>query len=327
MGLEKPVDLFDPDALLRRPGARLMVLAPHPDDESLAAGGLIQRALGYGVSVSVAFVSDGENNPWPQRVLERRLRIGPYQRVAWAARRRREADAALCALGSGIRSIRLGWPDGGITGKLLDDAGGAVAALRELLVQERPTLLVLPDLGDCHPDHSAVRVLVEMAIRGLPDAARPDCLGYVLHGGSRPAGPQRAVLVLGPGEVGRKRAAIAAHGSQMALGRRRLLRWAGATEAFIAGFDRDGYGGECLPWVPPRWLRRRLALLVVDGGGAERVGLDGAAADGLRWRDGSPAARLPRALQAPFYIKLYSPLRSPWIFDAWGWCRVGSAGA
>src|SRR6185437_13706739 len=52
---EKPSDLLDPDALLRRPGARLMVLAPHPDDESLAAGGLIQRALECGAAVSVVF--------------------------------------------------------------------------------------------------------------------------------------------------------------------------------------------------------------------------------------------------------------------------------
>ena len=159
MRLEKPSDLLDPDALLKRPGANLMVMAPHPDDESLATGGLIQRALGYGAGVSVVFASDGENNPWPQRVLERR-----------------EADAALRALGVDADHVhRLGWPDGSFTWMLLDDTAAMLATMRELLVRERPTVLALPDLVDKHPDHSAIHVLMEMVFHlgaSLPQNAK-----------------------------------------------------------------------------------------------------------------------------------------------------------
>lgn len=328
MGLEKPVDLFDPDALLRRPGARLMVLAPHPDDESLAAGGLIQRARAYGVPVCVVFVSDGENNPWPQRVLERRLWIGARQRAAWAARRRGEADAALHALGrEDIQLIRLGWPDGGVTWKLLDDVGAMLATLRELVLRERPTVLVLPDLVDRHPDHSALHVLMEMAFQGLPPEVRPDFLGYLLHGRARPGLPRRAVLALAPEEAENKRAAIAAHLSQMTLSRRRLLRFATDTEPFVAGLECHDLASPRLPWLPPKPLRKALALLVVDATGGARVRLGNRADANLRWRDGSPAAVTPHALQAPYYVKLYCPLPSPWIFDGWGWCRFGAAGA
>src|SRR5690348_9461070 len=166
--LEKPSDLFEPEALLERPNASLMVLAPHPDDESLAAGGLIQRALARGARVSVAFVTDGENNPWPQRALERRLWIGPPQRAEWGRRRRMEAEAALRELGAERITVhRLGWPDGGVTWMLLEQTGSMIAAMRGLLEREQPSLLVLPDLVDRHPDHRAIHVLMEMVFQSM----------------------------------------------------------------------------------------------------------------------------------------------------------------
>ena len=42
---------------------RVLMLAPHPDDESLGTGGLIQRATRAGGEVHVVFVTDGDNNP------------------------------------------------------------------------------------------------------------------------------------------------------------------------------------------------------------------------------------------------------------------------
>jgi LmbE family N-acetylglucosaminyl deacetylase len=321
---EKPSDLLDPDALLKRPAASLMVLAPHPDDESLAAGGLIQRALGYGARVSVVFVSDGENNPWPQRVLERRAWIGPRQRAGWAARRRGEADAALHTLGVDAAHVhRLGWPDGGLTWMLLDGTAAMLATMRGLVERERPTLLVLPDLADRHPDHSAIHVLMEMVFQTSPGLRKPDCLGYLLHGRSRPGVPRRAVFALADDERVRKRRAIEAHASQMALSRGRFLRFAATTEDFVAGLDGHDRAGAILPWRPPRALRGCLALLGVDVAGGERIRL-GAAGANLFWCDGSPAARVSRALRPPYYVKLYCPLPSPWVFDGWGWCRFGA---
>ncbi len=326
---EKPAGLLDPDALLQRPGARLLVLAPHPDDESLAAGGLIQRARAYAVPGSVVFVSDGENNPWPQRALERRLWIGSRQRDAWAARRRDEADAAVDVLGgAAIRVIRLGWPDGGLTSRLLDDTAAMLAQMRELLARERPTILVLPDLVDRHPDHSALHVLMEMVFQGMPRELRPDCLGYVLHGRARSGIPRwRAQLALSTDEAAGKRRAIEAHASQMAFSRKRLLRFATDEESFVAGLECHDQSEQRLPWLPPRLMRPALALLLVDAHGGLRVPLVSDGNANLRWRDGSSAAWSPRALQAPYYVKLCCTLPSPWIFDGWGWCRFGAGGA
>ncbi|HEX7326757.1 MAG TPA: PIG-L deacetylase family protein [Rhodanobacteraceae bacterium] len=326
MRSEQPADLLDPDALLQRPGARLMVLAPHPDDESLAAGGLLQRALAYGVPVSVVYATDGENNPWPQRLLEHRVWIGPRQRTAWGRRRRAEADAALAALGAAKVSVyRLGWPDGGVTWKLLADTENMLATLRGLLQRERPSVLILPDLVDRHPDHSALHVLAEMAFQTMPgDGPRPACLGYLLHGRSQPGTPAHAVFSMQPAEQARKLQAIEAHASQTALSGARLRRFAGATEPFVAGLESHDQAGTTLPWRPPRILRPLLALLVVDAGGGARVRIGGGGAGALRWADGSPAAQPARALRRPYYVKLYCPLPSPWVFDGWGWCRFGT---
>jgi LmbE family N-acetylglucosaminyl deacetylase len=321
---EKPLDLLDPDALLRRDGAQLMVLAPHPDDESLAAGGLIQRALAYGAGVSVVFITDGENNPWPQRALERRVWIGERHRQAWGRRRRAEAAAALHALGADNVAVhRLGWPDGGVTWKLLDATQVLVADLRALIERERPTILVLPDLVDRHPDHSAIHVLLEMVFQSMPGVTKPACLGYLLHGRSQPGVPRRAVFTLDADEQRRKRAAIEAHASQTALSGTRLLRFATGTESFVAGLDSHDRSGPELPWRPPRWLRPWLALLVVDADGGERIALRSRSGANLTWRDGSPAARTARVLRPPYYVKLYCTLPSPWVFDGWGWCRFG----
>ena len=303
--------------------ANLLVIAPHPDDESLGAGGLIQRARAHGARVAVAFVTDGDNNPWPQRVLERRVLIGAKQRERWGLRRREEARRALQALAAqDVEVRRLGWPDGGVTWKLVDDTVAAVSALRALLAEFDPGLLVLPDLSDRHPDHSALHVLLELALRGMPPQRRPQCLCYLLHGRRRRCEPQRIALELTPQEQARKRAAILAHASQTALSRRRLLRFAGASEEYALGVGNHDLSGPRLPWLPPRWLRPWMRLLIVDARGGQRLKLGGGGAgDALQWRDGSLAVRLPRQPSTPHYVKLYASFPSPWVFDRWGWRR------
>ena len=75
--------------------SRVMLFAPHPDDESLAAGIFLQRAVAAGAAVRVVYATDGERNCWPQRVLEGKMRIRENDRRRWGARRRAEALAAL----------------------------------------------------------------------------------------------------------------------------------------------------------------------------------------------------------------------------------------
>jgi len=50
------------DGLLSRT-TRLVVISPHPDDETLGVGGLIQRVIGLKGAVKVVFMTSGAGYP------------------------------------------------------------------------------------------------------------------------------------------------------------------------------------------------------------------------------------------------------------------------
>lgn len=214
-----------------QPGDRVGVFAPHPDDETLACGELIQAALSAGARVRVVFATDGDNNPWPQRWLEKRVRIGPDERRRWGARRREEALAALAVLGlEAAGNVRfLGWPDQGLTG-LLMQSDAQVATLADELAAFAPTHVVAPALADRHPDHSALRVMLDLAL--LRAGTECQRLDYVVHGAGS-VGATRAVPS-DPARRARKLEALAAHTSQIALSGGRLGALACRGERFGA---------------------------------------------------------------------------------------------
>jgi LmbE family N-acetylglucosaminyl deacetylase len=215
------------------PKDRLLILAPHPDDESLATGGLIQRAVKAGAKVRVLFVTDGDNNPWPQRFVERKLQISRTDRARWGRRRRREAIAALELLGLPKSSARfLGLPDQGITNLLMRAEEGVLFTLWAELTEWQPTVFVMPSATDAHPDHSALFVLVHLALMRLEKT--PRMLRFIIHAPQRESERGKATLRLTPAEIDRKRAAILAHGSQMALSRKRFASYATEQEVFYS---------------------------------------------------------------------------------------------
>src|SRR5260370_3555380 len=81
------------------PESRLLLVAPHPDDESVACAVALQRAVRAGAAIRVIYITDGDNNPWPQCVSERKWRLNTADRDRWGQTRRAEALAALRGLG------------------------------------------------------------------------------------------------------------------------------------------------------------------------------------------------------------------------------------
>ncbi|HET6545533.1 MAG TPA: PIG-L family deacetylase [Rhodanobacteraceae bacterium] len=326
---------------------RLLVLAPHPDDETIAAGILIQSAIASGADVRVVFVTDGDNNPWPQRWLERRWRIGPADRERWGGRRRRETLAALAVLGVEEASARfLGWPDQGLTDCLMR-GGEAETALAGEIAAFAPTHVVLPTLTDRHPDHSALSVLVDLVLmRNGPACER---LGYVLHG--PPPAAATIPQCSDPGLQQRKQQALLSYATQVSLSRGRLLRLAGRPESFerienargVRPADSDDLVLH-LP-LPPLPGRAHLhSLLVVLAGQMSTVrgcirlpplrkmrhattlamrGMDGSAA---RIECSATALRVTIPGAAAGLLRGYVKLERDWprllIFDAAGWRDV-----
>lgn len=120
---------------------RLVVVSPHPDDEVLACGGLMQAALAQGCAVQVVSVTDGEacypDQPhWPVT----RLRDA----------RRRELATAMQALGMDATHVTaLGLPDGDVGRHETDLAAHLAARLFP------GDVVVAPWVRDAHPDHEA----------------------------------------------------------------------------------------------------------------------------------------------------------------------------
>jgi LmbE family N-acetylglucosaminyl deacetylase len=243
---------------------RVLVVAPHPDDETLATGIAIQSALEAGAAVRILFATDGDNNPWPQRWLEKRWSIGKAERERWGARRRQEAAQALAALavdGRVAQARHLGWPDQGLTAALMQD-DRAVAALVDDIAAFAPTSIFMPALDDRHPDHSALHVMLELALLRAGGAVQRYC--YVVHGA-----PRAHDTTADPRHFARKAAAMEAYVSQLALSRRRLGEWLARPERLIAlehplAPDLDAAGGMCIPLgVPGHSPWRHEVLLVI----------------------------------------------------------------
>jgi LmbE family N-acetylglucosaminyl deacetylase len=117
-----------------------MVIAPHPDDETLGCGGTIALATGSGCRVDVVFASDGED-----------VRDTGLRRAEIAEHRRREAERACRILGAEAPRF-LGLPDGSFAGSL----DRLSAAFQGVLAAVEPEVVLIPWLLDGHDDHQAV---------------------------------------------------------------------------------------------------------------------------------------------------------------------------
>lgn len=302
---------------------RLLVVAPHPDDETIATGLLIQQVRAAGGEVRILLLTAGDNNPWPQRWLERRVLIGAADRRRWGRRRLLEMQQAMACLGVSQDALQsLGWPDLGVTDLLLQSTQHAVAALAAVTGEFTPNLIALPSLADRHPDHGSAHVLMRLALIG--QAPAPVLLTYLLHGDPD---PHVGIKLDGtPAQVANKLAALAMHRSQTALSGARMRRLAGRAERYAVEWPAtQPEPTTTLPWQPPLWIQFCLRVSVVSPAGARH----------WRWRkaplrrgaDGS--FQLQQTLApagAPQFVRVALVLRSPWIFDHWGWCRLSATG-
>lgn len=174
-----------------------LVVAPHPDDESLAAGGLIATLRAHEIPVTVVAVTDGE---------------ACYPGVPGLPETRRlEQEAALTLLGVSPPHIhRLHLPDSAVATRedeLAEQLGDLVAPGMHL---------VAPWARDVHPDHEACgRAAMTVAARyGVP---RSSWFFWTWH--HSPAevldGLPLVRLPLSPQALAQKQSAIREHASQL----------------------------------------------------------------------------------------------------------------
>lgn len=133
-------------------GRRSMVVAPHPDDETLGCGGTIARKRSAGTDVLVVIATDGRRS-------HRSARIRPDE----LARIRLEESLRACSiLGvSAENVIPLGIAEGELDGSPIEQMA------RDLIEEFQPDELLLPAAVDAHRDHRLVNRQVRAATAHL----------------------------------------------------------------------------------------------------------------------------------------------------------------
>jgi LmbE family N-acetylglucosaminyl deacetylase len=199
---------------------RLMIFSPHPDDESLGAGGLIQRVLEAGGKARVVFVTDGDGFPEGVEKEDRISHPSAKDYTRYGGERRLEAVKAVTTLGVNEHNVVfLGFPDGGLsylrlkyrahpmpykspfTGKnrpamfemiipRTDYCGEDLRReIERELIEFRPNLLAVTGPEDQHPDHSSSYYFVKEALthlaREYPNI-KPKVLTFLIHYGQWP---------------------------------------------------------------------------------------------------------------------------------------------
>lgn len=200
-------------------GERVLVLAPHPDDEVLGAGGAIAQFLAQGHQVLVVFFTNGDANTAAKKFFTWNPlnRAADYQ--ALGCRRMKEAGEAMRILGvPWDHLLFLGYPDRGLWNLLTthrdkpyrspytkmdrpfyrnsfnpEASYTGLSLLQDLgaiLTVFQPTIIYCPHPEDAHPDHRAMAFFVREALEKL--SLSPEVRYYFVHGRRWPT-PQRLI--------------------------------------------------------------------------------------------------------------------------------------
>ncbi len=195
-----------PPPLDRPPGSRVLVLAPHMDDETLGCGGSLHRHVLAGEAVTVAYMTDGRKGDPALNASDVPTAERERREDALASSRREEARRSATILG--VRDLRfLGNRD-----QELRVSPHTRRQVRDLLEELTPDLVYLPFPTDHHPDHQTTNRILFAALSAARGIEPPLCAGYEVWA---PLEPNCLVDITSIAEI--KQRALAAFTSQMAV--------------------------------------------------------------------------------------------------------------
>lgn len=176
------------------PTGRVLVLAPHPDDEVFGCGGAIMQHLAQGQSVQVVILTDGQA-------------AMPYQhetyRTAYISQRQQESLQAAKILGYGKPTFF------DISDRNLQRTDTLLERLSTLITSDNIQHLYAPSFFEIHPDHIALaKIAIELV-------QRHSNIQLIMYEVGMPLMPNRLFDLTHFWE--RKKAAMACFNSQLAL--------------------------------------------------------------------------------------------------------------
>jgi len=188
---------------------RVLIVAPHIDDEAIGAAGYAFDAVANGAEVYVVFLTAGDCNRFSARIMHRTLEPTAANYLSVGRTRIAEAHQAMKMLGvPDDHYFVLGYPDRGLK-PLLEDRRATIRArgtkehavpyedamspgsvyrfdsvmndIERVISIAQPTTVIAPVAFDEHPDHAAAAIFTELALEEMH--LDPHRLGYLVHSG------------------------------------------------------------------------------------------------------------------------------------------------
>ena len=184
-----------------------LVIAPHPDDESLGPGSLLAALAAAGGRGFVAFLTDGAGSH-PD--------VPGWSAARVARTRAEEARHALRRLGNTAPPLHLGWRDADPFTRDSADFARSVDALVAWCRRRGIRSIAATWRGEPHCDHEAAADLASAAARRLPVRLYDYLVwGWTLPDVDARLRPVRAIAIDVAAGRARQRRAIACHRSQI----------------------------------------------------------------------------------------------------------------
>lgn len=194
-----------------RAGQRVLMVSPHPDDESLCCAGNIQGAIAAGAQVYIVWLTSGDGFELDAALLEHTPRPRGRASESLGSVRIGEATRAAAALGVPASHLFfLGYPDGALLRMLRANSDTPTASphtratrvpypqalspgapytaaslrrdLTTVLDRVRPDVVLLPSTHDFHRDHRATSLVTAQLLAARGQTGRERL--WIVHGGA-----------------------------------------------------------------------------------------------------------------------------------------------
>jgi len=202
MSLMKSVE--DPKA-----GQKILVFSPHPDDETLGAGGYIATAVKNGAEVKVVFLTNGDGH-WSSSVEEfKEVYLDSADYIQSGETRQQESKTVLQVLGMKKENIIfLGYPDSGLKNLLNQNFNTSYTSpftkknsspydnsyqknavytgenlqnnMAKIISDFGPDIIFVTSSSDIHPDHAAAANFTLRALK-MDSNLHPKLYYYLIH--------------------------------------------------------------------------------------------------------------------------------------------------
>jgi LmbE family N-acetylglucosaminyl deacetylase len=180
------------------PSGKVLVLAPHPDDDIFGCGGALAKHVDQGDEIQIVYLCDGRSGT--------KRATTEIVREELKKTRRAEATAAAEILGIPAADLSFwGYRDGHLIANKT-----TTKALTQVIADFVPRTIYVPHPSDSHPDHEATATVLFKTLQAIGADLPSEIWSYEIW---QPTFANRLLDI--SATLAQKEAAITAHASQL----------------------------------------------------------------------------------------------------------------